>query len=223
MQELIDGIHQFQAGNFLLLQKLFESLADGQHPETLFVTCSDSRIDPNLLTHSEPGNLFILRNAGNIIPPHGAGVSGEAATIEFAVSVLGVRDIIVCGHSNCGAIRGLLDPKLVQLLPAVSSWLTYAEMTRRIMQDNYSLLRGEALLKAAIQENVLVQIENLRTLPAVGSRLVRGDLQIHAWYYVIETGEVFAYDVVIGEFTKLADYQVPEDSNTAQRQPDYSI
>jgi carbonic anhydrase len=223
MQELIDGIHCFQSGSFLPLKKLFERLAEGQHPETLFITCSDSRIDPNLLTHSDPGNLFILRNAGNIIPPYGAGGGGEEATIEFAVSVLGVKDIIVCGHSHCGAMRGLLDGELIKSLPAVSSWLSHAEMTRRIIQDNYSQLQGEALLNATIEENVLVQIENLRTLPSVGSRLVRGDLHLHGWFYVIETGEVFAYDVEIGQFAKLAEHHIPDSGKADRRRPHHSI
>ena len=121
MQKLIQGIHQFQKESFRPLQGLFEELAKGQNPETLFITCSDSRIDPTLLTKAQPGDLFILRNAGNIIPPHGAGNGGEAATIEFAVAALGVKDIIICGHSHCGAMQGLLHPEQVASLPAVSS------------------------------------------------------------------------------------------------------
>jgi carbonic anhydrase len=223
MQQLLDGIHRFQRHSFLPLQKLFERLAEGQHPQTLFITCSDSRIDPNLLTNSNPGNLFILRNAGNIIPPHGAGVGGEAATIEFAVSVLGVQDIIVCGHSHCGAMQGLLNPDLIQSLPDVSAWLLHAEMTRRIIKDNYSQLEGEALLNATIEENVLVQIENLRTLPSVGSRLVRGDLHLHGWVYVIETGEIFAYDVEVGQFAKLAEHHTPDVKLNSRRRPQLTI
>src|SRR2546421_6153305 len=137
MQKLIQGIHRFQQETFRPLQGLFEQLAKGQNPETLFITCSDSRIDPNLLTRSKPGDLFILRNAGNIVPPHGATISGEAATIEFAVAALGVKDIIICGHSHCGAIRGLLQPEAVASLPAVAAWLSHAEATRRIVESNY--------------------------------------------------------------------------------------
>ena len=140
MQKLIQGTHQFQSEDFLPLQGLFEHLAKGQNPETLFITCSDSRIDPNMLTRSKPGDLFIIRNAGNIIPPHGAGNGGEAATVEFAVAALGVKDIIICGHSHCGAMKGLLQPEQVASLPAVSSWLSYAETTRRIIRDNYGHL-----------------------------------------------------------------------------------
>jgi carbonic anhydrase len=210
VQKLIQGVHKFQSDSFVPLQGLFEQLAKGQHPETLFITCSDSRIDPTLLTKAQPGDLFILRNAGHIIPPWGAGMSGEAATIEFAVTALGVKDIIICGHSHCGAMTGLLNPERIKALPAVSAWLVHAEMTRRIMLENYGHLDGERLLTATIEENVLVQLENLRTHPAVGSRLVRGDLHLHGWIYKIETGEVFAYDVTNGQFVKLADYYDPQ-------------
>lgn len=207
MQKLIQGIHQFRTENFRPLQGLFERLAKGQTPETLFITCSDSRIDPNLLTRSKPGDLFILRNAGNIVPPHGAANGGEAATIEFAVAGLGVKDIIICGHSHCGAMQGLLTPEKVTSLPTVASWLCHAETTRRIVHDNYGHLDGARLLAATVEENVLVQLENLRTLPSVASRLVRGDLHLHGWVYKIETGEVFAYDSTIGQFVPLAQYQ----------------
>ena len=217
MQKLIEGIHQFQRESFLPLQGLFEQLAHGQQPETLFITCSDSRIDPNLLTRSKPGDLFILRNAGNIVPPHGAGNGGEAATIEFAVVALGVKDIIVCGHSHCGAMHGLLQPERVATLPALAAWLSHAEMTRHIMRDNYGHLDGDRLLTAAVEENVLVQLENLRTHPAVGSRLVRGDLHLHGWVYKIETGEVFAYDVGNGQFAKLTEYHTPIGTDVRQR------
>ena len=217
MQKLIQGIHQFQGKSFVPMQGLFEQLAKGQQPETLFITCSDSRIDPTLLTQAKPGDLFILRNAGNIVPPHGAGNGGEAATIEFAVAALGVKDIIICGHSHCGAMQGLLKPEQVASLPAVSSWLSHAETTRRIMRENYGHLEGDRLLTATVEENVLVQIENLRTLPAVGSRLVRGDLHLHGWVYKIETGEVFAYDVESAQFVKLAEYNPQIETNVRRR------
>jgi carbonic anhydrase len=209
MQKLIQGIHAFRIEDFRPLQGLFQELAKGQNPETLFITCSDSRIDPNLLTRSRPGDLFILRNAGNIVPAHGAPQSGEAATIEFAVAALGVKDIIICGHTHCGAMKGLLEPKTISSLPAVSSWLSNAETARRIVKDNYCHLDGERLLTATVQENVLVQLENLKTLPAVASRLVRGDLHLHGWVYKIETGEVFAFDSVSGQFVEIGEYQYP--------------
>lgn len=222
MQKLIQGIHQFRVESFLPMQGLFEKLAKGQNPETLFITCSDSRIDPSLLTRAKPGDLFILRNAGNIVPPHGAGNGGEAATIEFAVAALGVKDIIICGHSHCGAMQGLLKPEQITSLPAVSSWLSHAETTRRIIRENYGHLEGDRLLTATVEENVLVQLENLRTLPAVGSRLVRGDLHLHGWVYKIETGEVFAYDVENAQFGKLAEYN-PQIETSVRRRTTHDI
>ena len=122
MQKLIKGIHQFQSNHFASQRELFERLAHGQYPEALFITCSDSRINPNLITQSEPGDLFILRNAGNIIPPSGAGQGGEGATIEFAVAGLGVQNIVICGHSHCGAIKGLLEPESLRDMPSVVAW-----------------------------------------------------------------------------------------------------
>jgi carbonic anhydrase len=217
MQKLIRGIHAFRNEDFRPLQGLFEQLAKGQNPDTLFITCSDSRIDPNLLTRSKPGDLFILRNAGNIVPAHGAAQSGEAATIEFAVAGLGVKDVIICGHTHCGAMKGLLAPESLSSLPAVSSWLAHAETARRIVKDNYDHLEGEQLLTATIQENVLVQLENLKTLPSIASRLVRGDLHLHGWVYKIESGEVFAFDTSSGQFVEIAEYQHPASELTVRR------
>ena len=217
MQKLIQGIHSFREETFRPLRGLFEQLAHGQNPETLFITCSDSRIDPNLLTRSKPGELFILRNAGNIVPPHGAANGGEAATIEFAVAGLGVKDVIVCGHSHCGAVNGLLHPDKVAGLPAVADWLQHAEATKAIVTENYQHLSGPLLLNAAIQENVLVQLEHLRTLPAVAARLARGALKLHGWVYKIETGEVFAYDPAAGQFVPLTEYQYPPEEAAVRR------
>lgn len=204
MQKLVNGIHKFQSEVFASQRSLFERLAKGQSPETLFITCSDSRISPNLLTQTEPGELFILRNAGNIVPPYTAGASGgEAATIEFAVAGLGVRDIVVCGHSVCGAMAALVKPEKAADLPAVTAWLAHAESTRRIMRLNYGHLSGDALITATVEENVLVQLENLRTHPSVAARLSRGDLSLHGWVYKLETGAVFYYDPEQGQFLPL--------------------
>lgn len=217
MQKLIDGIHHFQQSIFGSQQELFKRLAHGQSPETLFITCSDSRISPNLITQTEPGELFILRNAGNIVPPHGASNGGEAATIEFAVAALGVRDVIICGHSHCGAMKGLLDETLVADTPAVRQWLTHADAARRTVQQNYADLDGASLISACVQENVLTQLENLRTHPAVAARLARGQLNLHGWVYKIETGQVFAYDPTLEQFAALTHASVPAPSAPKRR------
>ena len=203
MQKLVAGLHQFQSQVFSSQRELFERLAKGQHPETLFITCSDSRINPNLLTQTDPGDLFILRNAGNVIPPYGVHRGSTAATIEYAVAGLGVTDVIVCGHSSCGAMGAILDPDAVKDMPAVRDWLAYAETTRRIVTENYAHLEGEARLMAAVAENVLVQRENLRTHPSVASRIAAGKLHLHGWVYKIPTGEVFWFDPSQGQFVPL--------------------
>ena len=203
MEKLISGLHAFQQTCFDSHRHLFERLAKGQSPETLFITCSDSRINPNLLTQTGPGDLFIIRNAGNIVPAHGAGVSGEGATIEYAVAALGVRHIVVCGHSHCGAMKGILEPEGLADLPQVRKWLGHAEATRRIIQENYKDRDPAAMMTATIEENVLVQLENLRTHPTVAAKLGRGELFLHGWVYKIETGEVFSYDPEQGQFFKL--------------------
>jgi carbonic anhydrase len=209
MQKLIEGFHHFQSSVFSSRRELFDRLSKGQSPETLFITCSDSRISPNLITQTEPGELFIMRNAGNLVPAYGASSGGEAATVEFAVAGLGVRDIIVCGHSLCGAMKGLLDPAIVSEMPAVAGWLGHAESTRRVVRENYKHLEGPQLLSACVQENVLAQVENLRTHPAVAARLARGELNVHAWVYKIETGGVFAFDPSSAQFTPLGESPAP--------------
>lgn len=204
MQKLVDGIHQFQNGIFSSKQQLFEGLVDGQNPLALFITCSDSRINPSLLTQTEPGELFILRNAGNIVPPYGAGEGGEAATIEYAVSVLGVKDIVICGHSHCGAMGGLLDLPKLEKLPAVRSWLGHAESTHRIIDENYGHITDPAArLTATVEENVLVQVEHLRTHPSVAAALGRKAVTLHGWVYKFETGQVFGYNPEENQFLPL--------------------
>ncbi len=202
MQRLLQGIHQFRTQHFPSHREFFERLAHDQRPQALFITCSDSRVNPNLLTQTDPGDLFILRNAGNLIPPHGVSC-GEAATIEYAVTALGVRDLIVCGHSGCGAMKAVLEPASIEGMPAVRSWLAHADATARIVSDNYAHLDDAARWTVAVEENVLVQIENLRTQPVVASAMVRGELRIHGWVYKIETGEVFSYDAESGQFVLL--------------------
>jgi carbonic anhydrase len=205
MQKLVQGVHHFQANIFRSQRELFAQLARSQNPVALFITCSDSRINPNLITQTEPGDLFVLRNAGNILPPYGAGGGGEEATIEYAVEGLGVPDIIVCGHSGCGAMSALLNPDGLKRMPAVAKWLGHAESTRRIMTDKYGHLTDDALLTATVEENVLVQLENLRTHPAVAAGVARDRLKLHGWVYKIATGQVFGFQPEDGQFLPIMD------------------
>jgi carbonic anhydrase len=204
MQKLVQGVHKFQNEIVKTEKDFFQKLALGQGPEVLFITCSDSRINPNLLTQTQPGDLFVIRNAGNIVPPHGPFMTGgEAATLEFAVAGLGVKDIVVCGHSHCGAMKALMNPEITDDLPAMREWLKLATPTKRIMCDHYSHLQGQEQLTATVEENVLMQLENLKTHPTVASKLSRGQIRLHGWVYKIETGEVFQYNRESEQFEPL--------------------
>ncbi len=202
MQALVEGVHHFQNIGFPQHRHLFERLAKGQKPVACFITCSDSRIDPNLITSAEPGQLFIVRNVGNIVPCYGTANNGELAAVEFAVSELGVRDIIVCGHTPCGAMKSMLKPESLRGVPQVQEWLRHADATAAIMRDHYAHLSGHALFTAAAEENVLVQLEHLRTSPPVAARLAQNQLDLHGWMYKIETGEIFTYDAASRQFVR---------------------
>jgi carbonic anhydrase len=200
MKRILDGLLRFQKDIFPEQQALFARLASSQSPEALFLTCADSRIVPDLLTQTKPGDLFICRNAGNIAPPHGEAAGGVSATIEYAVVALKVRDIIVCGHSDCGAMKGLLHPENLKDLPTVAAWLQHAERARFITQENYDYLNEQERLAAITEQNVLAQMDNLRTHPCVASQLLRRELNLHGWVYQIETGAVRAYDAATERF-----------------------
>lgn len=195
MKKLIRGIDEFRQTYVSSHQDLLEQLAHGQTPRVLFVCCSDSRVAPNLITNTDVGELFVIRNAGNIIPPYGAANGGEGGTIEYAINALGIEQVVICGHSNCGAMKGLLKlNKLQEDMPLVYDWLKHAESTRRLVMENYSHYKGDDLIEVLVAENVLIQIENLKTYPIVRTRLHQGKLKIYAWIYNIETGNVLAYD-----------------------------
>lgn len=203
MIPLLDGVKRFQSEVFAAKRDLFTRLAHGQHPRALFITCSDSRIDPCMLTQTDPGDLFILRNAGNIVPSYGSQVGGTTATIEYAVGALQVRDVIVCGHTDCGVAKAILDPVLASDLPALRDWLLQVEATRRILKETCASLSGDALLTAAIQENVRVQLAHLRTHPLIAVKLRRGSVRLHGWVYSIATGDISIFDEKQEQFVDL--------------------
>ncbi|NCQ94518.1 MAG: carbonic anhydrase [Microcystis wesenbergii Mw_QC_S_20081001_S30D] len=201
MKKLLEGLEKFQSGYFDEHRQLFEQLSHGQKPRILFITCSDSRIDPNLITQAEVGELFVIRNAGNIIPPYGATNGGEGASIEYAINALGIEQVIICGHSHCGAMKGLLKlQSLADEMPLVYNWLKQAEATRRLVKDNYKELEGEELIEVTVAENVLNQLSNLQSYPIIRSRLHQGKLSLHGWIFRIETGEILAYDPILHDF-----------------------
>jgi carbonic anhydrase len=200
MQKLVTGIHSFQNGYFASHRQLFEQLATtGQNPETLFITCSDSRVVPNLITNAPPGELFIIRNVGNVVPRTDL-PGGTAAAIEYAVEVLNVENIIICGHTQCGAMQAILNPERIEKLAYVRRWLGQTERVKRVIDERYAHLGAEDRLTAAVQENVLAQLENLREYPFVAERLEAGKLLISGWVFHLAGGEVFNYDPTTGEF-----------------------
>jgi carbonic anhydrase len=215
MKKLLKGLREFKSSYFSSHQALFEQLSHGQKPRVLFITCSDSRMDPNLITQAEIGELFVIRNAGNIIPPYGAANGGEGASLEYAIHALNIEQVIICGHTHCGAMKGLLKlESLKEDMPLVYEWLKHAEATRRLVKENYGTYQSEELLEIAIAENILTQIENLKTYPVVHSRLYQGRLKIYGWIYHIETGEVLAYDPETHAYvypqSQLSDYTLDE-------------
>ncbi|WP_332865484.1 carbonic anhydrase [Pannus brasiliensis] len=221
IKRIIHGHNEFQNNYFSSHEEMFHQLSRGQSPEILFITCSDSRIDPNLLTQTQPGELFIIRNLGNIIPSYGSPNGSEGAGIEYAVSALDIKHIIVCGHSHCGSMKGLLQlGELTEKMPLVYGWLKQnAESTRRLLLDNYSEYDGEKLLRVAIEENILTQIENLETYPVIRSKLHSGKLSLHAWYYEIETGKIFTYDARENRYVLLQTESFPVPNPLAHLQP----
>ncbi|MEK7266928.1 MAG: carbonic anhydrase [Pseudomonadota bacterium] len=204
MNKIAAGVVRFQQEAYEERRDLFEKLAEGQSPEALFITCSDSRIDPNLLTQTDPGELFICRNAGNIIPPHTNHTGAMTASIEFAVGALKVPHIIVCGHSECGAMKGAMNPEGLDDFPHVREWLSYARAAVLISKHKGAGLDDKDRLDLIIKENVLLQIAHLKTHPYVAARLSSGETQIHGWVYDIRTGEVLAHDDKANDFIPVA-------------------
>jgi carbonic anhydrase len=194
VRKLIEGVLRFQNEVYPQHRELYQDLANGQSPRWLLITCSDSRVVPNLIAQVGPGELFICRNAGNIVPAHGESSGGVAATIEYAVQVLGVRHVIVCGHSDCGAMRAVLHPETVADLPAVARWIAYADRGRAVVLETMPEAPETEQLETLTQENVLAQLDNLRTLPSVAAKLRAGMLDIHGWVYNIRSGGFLVWD-----------------------------
>lgn len=206
MNKIAAGIVRFQTETYPQKQALFEELASGQSPEALFITCSDSRIDPNLITQTEPGELFICRNAGNIVPPHTNHTGAMTAAIEFAVGALNVPHIIVCGHTGCGAMKGALNLDGLSEFPHVREWLSYARAASLIVEERCKGLSEEDKLNELIRQNVIMQMQHLRTHPYVAARLAARRTEIHGWVYDIATGEVVAFDEAANDFVPVAEH-----------------
>ena len=196
LAKVVEGYRHFSEAVYPEHRELFDQLKNQQDPQVLFITCADSRIDPSLITHSEPGDLFICRNIGNIVPAFGEMLGGVSAVVEYAVVALHVRDIIVCGHSDCGAMKALgdLEAPLLRSMPVVRTWLRNAHAALSVVQATRGELAAEELSRALVEENVLLQLQHLRTHPAVAAGLAAGALRLHGWVYDIGNGRVQAYD-----------------------------
>jgi carbonic anhydrase len=194
VEKFLGGVSRFQQEVYPKHQDLFEKLALGQRPDALFITCADSRIDPCLLTQTKPGELFICRVIGNIVPPYPDAIGGVSATIEYAVGVLRVPEVIVCGHTDCGVMRGALNPDALKAYPNVTAWLRYAKVDHREADPTPEFLLG------LTEANVVAQLASLRSHPAVAARVEQGDLALHGWVYHIGPGTVTAYDEQSGKF-----------------------
>jgi carbonic anhydrase len=202
MQHLIDGYKKFHAKVFPGCRDQFHLLAEGQSPEYLFITCADSRIVPNLILTSGPGELFIARNAGNVVPVDANDVDGTTATIEYAVEVLKVRYAILCGHSDCGALKAVLYNKNVDELPKVARWLHHIDAALEFKQPlNPKDIDPE--LGAVIRGNVIAQMRNLKADPSVKRAVEAGTLEVVGWYYDILTGTIEQYDEKDRKFVAL--------------------
>ena len=204
MKKILSGVEKFQGDVYPSKKRLFGKLADGQSPQVLFITCADSRIDPNLITQTEPGDLFVCRNAGNIVPPYSGTGEGMSASVEYAMAALKVPHIVVCGHSNCGAMKAVMHPEVANGLPHVQDWLTFSQAALQAVAGGKKGRGEKQRMQALIEQNVLLQLQHLRTHPQVTAKLAAGETQLHGWVYDIGTGEITAYDESAGKFVPLA-------------------
>ncbi|GAO39194.1 putative carbonic anhydrase [Sphingomonas changbaiensis NBRC 104936] len=201
MNELIGRVLDFRRDVFPIRSDLYERLAtDGQSPKALMISCADSRVVPEEILRAQPGEVFVCRNAGNIVPPFAQALGGVTSTVEYAVVALGVRDIIVCGHSDCGAMKALINPELLADMPNVAAWLRHSLAARQVLDGGYADLSPQEKHRAAALENVVVQLTHLRTHPSVAAGIARGELTLHGWYFDIHAGEVLALDGDTGHF-----------------------
>jgi len=205
MKSIIEGVLKFQQQAFPKLSVLFKELASTQNPSALFITCSDSRVVPELLTQQNPGDIFVIRNAGNIVPAYSSEPGGVTATVEYAVAVLGVTDIVVCGHSDCGAMTAISNCTCLDHLPAVASWLRHADSAKAVNASR-THISPAARLNSMVRENVIAQLLNLKTHPCVALALEQGQLNLHGWVYDIETGSILTLDGQTHQFVSLAEF-----------------
>lgn len=210
MPRFAAGVVRFQQEVYPEKKALFERLALGQTPEALFITCSDSRIETAMITQTDPGELFIVRNAGNIVPPHTNNTGSTTAAIEFAVAVLKVPHIVICGHTECGAMKGAMNPDGLAGLPHVKEWLGYCRAAVEVVNATDDGLDADQRMRRLLEQNVVLQLRHLRTHPAVAAAMASNALRLHGWVYDIRTGEVGAYDDAADAFVPVAERYAAE-------------
>ncbi len=210
MPKFAAGIVRFQNEVYPQKRELFEKLSQGQEPEALFITCSDSRIETAMITQTNPGDLFICRNAGNIVPPHTSHTGGMTASIEFAVAALKVPHIVVCGHTECGAMKGAMNTGGLDALPHIKEWLGYSKAAVDIVREIGKDKSEQERMAMLLEQNVILQLQHLRTHPTVATALAKGTVELHGWVYDIKTGGVSAYDETTNSFVLVNDRYAAE-------------
>lgn len=211
MNELIGRVYGFAKQVFPNQSDLYSKLAaHGQSPKALMISCADSRVVPEHIMQAEPGDLFVCRNAGNIVPPYATQNGGVTSTVEYAVMVLGIHDIIVCGHSDCGAMKAVANPAGLEKMPNVAAWLRHSCAAEQVVNENYPGVEGGERVRAISLENVVAQLNHLRTHPAVAAGIARGDIALHGWFFDIGAGQVLALDGETGRFLPIdEDHPLP--------------
>jgi carbonic anhydrase len=206
MPRFAEGVVRFQDEVFPEKKSLFERLSQGQQPEALFFTCSDSRIETAMITQTDPGELFVCRNAGNIVPPHTNQTGAMTASLEFAMAVLKVPHIVICGHTECGAMKGAMNPDSLTALPHVREWLSYSQAAVQIANELGAGMSEAERVRIVTEQNVVLQLQHLRTHPTVAVRLAKKEVTLHGWVYDIKTGEVSAYDAQSESFVPVTEH-----------------
>ena len=203
LARITQGVARFQSEVFPAQREMFERLRLGQEPLAMFITCADSRVNPNLVTQTDPGEIFIERNPGNMVPPYVEFVGGVTAGVEYAMLVLKVPVIVICGHTDCGVMKALLHPEQVEGMPGVRHWMSHGFAARNQALRKFGDAPEEVQLRQITELNVLAQIEHLKTHPSVHSRLLRGEIEIRGWLYDIGDGSISQFSAATGRFERM--------------------
>jgi carbonic anhydrase len=203
LARILNGVSTFQSEVYPAQRSRFESLKHGQRPIAFFISCADSRVVPSLITQTGPGDVFIEQNPGNLVPQYGELVGGVSAGVEYAMLVLKVPLVIICGHTDCGVMKALLHPEKAQGMPGLQEWMRHAAAVQhRVLRDHSDATEDEKLRLLA-EYNVLSQIEHLKSHPSVHSRILKGEVEIRGWVYDIGDGSIRAADPESGRFAPI--------------------